>query len=452
MTRRGRPEAPVSATVIHGDCLDALRAMPDASVDAIVTDPPAGIAFMGKEWDKDKGGRDAWVAWMTEIARECIRVIKPGGHALVWAIPRTSHWTGWAWESAGWECRDKIVHLFGTGFPKSLDVSKAIDAAAGAERPVIGTRKLTGTARIIGGQGSATAGRSEAMYETHQTRDVLELTAPATPEAAQWAGWGTALKPSAEDWWLLRRPLDGTVAQNVLAHGVGGINVDGCRIGADGGTRKGSFPRGGSRGTYGDGINGACEIVALSAGRWPANVCLDETAAGLLDAMTGELRPVEHPALRAGIGFGSSAVGTAGDRVVLDSGGASRFYYTAKASREEREAGLTHLPRRVQDETRDPDAPGANNPRNRGGSDRANHHPTVKPLDLMRWLCRLITPPRGVVLDPFAGSGSTGCAAVLEGFSFIGCEREADFVEIARARIAHWTPRQTSLLDMLEGA
>ena len=188
-------------TLHHGDCLKVLKTLPSCSVDAIVTDPPAGIAFMGKSWDTDKGGRDAWIAWMQSIAQECLRVIKPGGHALVWALPRTSHWTGMAWENAGWEPRDKVVHLFGTGFPKSLNVSKAIDKAAGAEREVVGYSRGVGVEDNQGYGGIARGG----VGIVQKGIDV-PVTASATPEAHQWEGWGTALKPAAEDWWLLRKP------------------------------------------------------------------------------------------------------------------------------------------------------------------------------------------------------------------------------------------------------
>ncbi|NCC59251.1 MAG: site-specific DNA-methyltransferase, partial [Synergistales bacterium] len=174
----------------HGDCLEIMKTLEAGSVEAVVTDPPAGIAFMGKSWDRDKGGRDNWIAWMEQVARECLRLIKPGGHALVWALPRTSHWTAMAWENAGWEVRDRIAFAFGSGFPKALDVGKAIDAMAGNN----------------------------------------PITAPSTEAAKQWDGWKSALKPAIEDWWLFRKPLDGTIAGNVLKHGVGALNVEACRV------------------------------------------------------------------------------------------------------------------------------------------------------------------------------------------------------------------------------
>ena len=383
----------------HADCLDAMREMPADSIDAIVTDPPAGIAFMGREWDKDKGGRDAWVKWMTEVARECLRVIKPGGHALVWAIPRTSHWTGWAWEDGGWEPRDKIVHLFGSGFPKSLSVSKALDKAAGVEREVVGERTFRGKAaqdwREKGGTFTAGASSSAGCTKT------VGITAPATDAAKQWDGWGTALKPAAEDWWLFRKPLVGTVAANVLAHGTGAINVDACRIGT--GEDKTSGGCAGVSALHEGGITKRAP-VDFSKGRWPANVTIDEEAASMLDKQTGTLKS------GGGIKGKRSHVNTYGNPTQDlitdwngDSGGASRFFYTAKASRKERGEG--------------------------------NTHPTVKPLALMKWLVRLVCPPGGTVLDPFAGSGTTGIAALEEGFMFVGIEREAEYAEIARKRL-----------------
>jgi len=218
--------------IICGDCLEVLSTLPEDSIDAIVTDPPAGIAFMGKEWDKDKGGRDAWIAWMSQVASECLRVIKPGGHALVWALPRTSHWTGMAWEEAGWGPRDKISHVFGSGFPKSLDISKALDKMAGAERDIIGVAKRSNA------KGHVT------NYSKWDRPEEYDITAPATPAAKQWAGWGSAIKPSHEDWWLFRKPLEeATIAANVLRWGTGGLNIDGCRISTNGEHPTGSGDR-----------------------------------------------------------------------------------------------------------------------------------------------------------------------------------------------------------------
>jgi DNA modification methylase len=499
-------------TVRQGDCRDVMRAMTDASVDAVVSDPPYGLAFMGKGWDHAVPGVEFWV--------EALRVAKPGAHLVAFGGTRTFHRLAVAIEDAGWEVRDCLSWLYGSGFPKSLDVGKAHDRAAGALPPE--------SVRF------SVAGRTDQNLPNPATKG-YNRPAPATDLARQWHGWGTALKPGHEpivlaqkpytpqqllailvpttrelickvatsektgtssfaslqtfgfwstapwllqcldvlsnvasrcttetasalttdlkilksslskithdsttvassptsggessamlaaaisasvqakcerlaattageiaiDWradegtapaggefstaWepiiLARKPLTGTVAANVAQHGTGALNVDGCRIGTEVVGWQGA--RGGS------------------VGRWPANVCLDEDAAAMLD----------EP---------------------------SRFFYTAKASRREREAGLDGMPERVALKW------------NSGGiAERlaetarplSNVHPTVKPIALMRWLCRLVTPPGGLVLDPFTGSGTTGCAAVLEGFRFYGAELDAEYAEIARRRIAYW--------------
>lgn len=503
-----------SHTLHHGDCLAVLRSMEADSVDAIVTDPPAGIAFMGKEWDKDKGGRDAWVKWMTEVARECFRVIKPGGHALVWAIPRTSHWTGWAWEDGGWEPRDKIVHLFGSGFPKSLSVSKALDKAAGAEREVVGSVKLPKFDKNRGhgrdGDGAVIhVGMSRKLGEFDH-----EITAPATDAAKQWDGWGTALKPAAEDWWLFRKPLVGTVAANVVRHGTGALNIDATRIASDGehmrhGTvTKQTSVSGDDRSALAAGMYAAGASFTPTnhaGGRWPPNTVLVHTPdcrqtgtrtvkAPVINRFTDGMKPfgdgAGHPyesvgggdeeipvwecsdgcpvkALDEQNGSSSSSIRSGGEGEHLDpsregwrfkraeggfndAGGASRFFpqfsytaeeapfrYMAKAGRSERDEGVVGTPAKQMDESRDPDAPGANNPRNRGGRVASNFHPTVKPIALMRWLARLVTQPDGTILDPFMGSGTTGCAAMYEGFNFIGIEQSDEYLEIARQRIEY---------------
>lgn len=221
-------------TVICGDALAVLKGLPENSVDAIVTDPPAAVSFMGREWDSDKGGRTQWVGWLSQVMREALRCLKPGGHALVWALPRTSHWTALALEDAGFEIRDCVYHLFGSGFPKSLDISKAIDKMADAEREVIGhvdgrgsydgsirtpREKFTGNVWNNGEAGGTT---------------LAPITAPATPEAQQWQGYGTALKPAVECWWLCRKPLsESSIAANVLRWSTGAINIDACRVGAE---------------------------------------------------------------------------------------------------------------------------------------------------------------------------------------------------------------------------
>ena len=340
-----------------GDSLEWLRTLPDASVDAVVTDPPAGIAFMGAAWDRDKGGRDAWIAWLCEMMREVWRVTKPGGHALVWALPRTQHWTATAVEDAGWEVRDVLMHIFGSGFPKSLNL----------------------------------------------------------PD-----GRGTALKPSHEAWILARKPLSGTVAATVLEHGTGALNIDGCRVGTDGGRTVHTSWSGGAGWS---GNNGTGQ-VSEHGGRWPPHLLLTHAAAcgetcadgcpvAEMDAQSGRLvsgsrKAGEH----APVGYMGSKPG-AMPEINGDTGGASRFFpvfrYVAKPSTAEKTCAGT-----VE-----------------------NRHPTAKSIALMRWLVRLITPPGGLVLDPFLGSGTTGVAAVSEGNAFMGCDLSPEFVAVARQRIEH---------------
>jgi site-specific DNA-methyltransferase (adenine-specific) len=332
--------------IFLGDCLDALRQLPDASVDAVVTDPPYGLSFMGKKWDYDVPTVEVWA--------ECLRVLKPGGHLLAFAGTRTQHRMAVRIEDAGFEIRDMIAWVYGSGFPKSLDVSKAIDKAAGAEREVVGFQargNSVNTDFMSGGN---------------------NITAPATDAARYWAGWGTALKPALEPVTVARKPLSGTVAATVLEHGTGALNVDGCRVGADGGTRKTPSEQKSVTDSVGGYLNAACGAQIDGLGRWPANLIHDggDEAAGLL-------------------------------------GEAARFFYSPKADGTDRNEG----------------------------TDARNIHPTVKPTDLMQYLCRLVTPPGGTVLDPFMGSGSTGKAAQMEGFRFIGCERDPDYFAIAKARI-----------------
>lgn len=415
--------------LICGDSLSELKNLDADSIDALVTDPPAGISFMGKAWDGDKGGRKQWIAWMAEMMGEASRVLKPGAHALVWALPRTSHWTATALEDAGYEIRDVIIHLFGSGFPKSLDVGKAIDKAAGANREIIGSKNKL---QSYGHDGNNTYGNDK------DRGGIQEITAPATDAAKQWDGWGTALKPASEHWILARKPLsEPTVAANVLKWGTGAINIDGCRIGTDtvqiNTWNDGAKPFGGGSGHPYSGRE--------SQGRFPSNVVLDQEAAALLDEQSGEL----HAPISNG-DMSRKSIFSAGTRkqheTFNDSGGASRFFYVAKPSRAERNDGLSDREMQRQDPSRKEGNPGGDNPRNRGLTDRQNHHPTIKAVEFMRYLCRLITPPKGLILDPFMGSGSTGIAAHQEGFDFIGIEREIDYFEIAKARIKAATSQQ----------
>jgi site-specific DNA-methyltransferase (adenine-specific) len=378
----------------------------------------ATTGFMGKEWDGSK------VAYNVDIWREAFRVAKPGAHLVAFGGTRTYHRLACAIEDAGWEVRDCLSWLYGSGFPKSLDVSKALDKAAGALRH----------------EGKNFRNTAEGVMALRPTIKPSEYVPPkpATDAARQWQGWGTALKPAWEPCILARKPLVGTVAANVTAHGTGAINVDACRIAGklDGDPHRFAKTDGGTFAQFTDHVP-----VVRTEGRWPANVALDEEAAAMLDEQTDIARPkTGRVGQRGGKGFGmfddAKSAAAIGTWPTDPGGGASRFFYTAKASRSERNDGCDAIEARPQDPTRDADAPGGNNPRNRGAAPRVNSHPTVKPVALMRWLVRMVTPPGGVVLDPFAGSGSTLVAAIEEGFDCIGIEREAEYVAIIEARVA----------------
>jgi site-specific DNA-methyltransferase (adenine-specific) len=427
-----------------GDAREWLPKMPAASVDALVCDPPAGISFMGKEWDHDHGHRDEWVKAFASIFVECLRVMKPGAHGLVWALPRTSHWTATALEDAGFEVRDIVMHLFGSGFPKSLNVSKAIDDAAGAVRAVVGEKEVT---RVLNSEDVKVHNYGTGMVGKAGT---IPITAPTTTKAIKFDGWGTALKPAAEHWILVRKPLEGTVAANVVAHGTGGLNIDASRIGTEK-RHPGKYDDGGAVGgnrTTGNFAGSDRSEFDAATGRWPANVTLDEEAAAMLDAQSGALLDRGNKGPSTALSIESVAMGAMTPRGsgaefnhVNASKGASRFFYVAKASRKERDAGCDDLSPRSGGEATDrtDGSAGLQSPRagaGRGGGAR-NHHPTVKSVSLMEYLIKLITPPDGLVLDPFMGSGSTGVAAIRAGFTFAGIEREAEYVEIARRRIAH---------------
>jgi site-specific DNA-methyltransferase (adenine-specific) len=378
----------------HGDCLEVLRTLADCSVDAVVTDPPYGLAFMGKRWDYDVPSVEVWA--------ECLRVLKPGGHLLAFAGTRTQHRMAVRIEDVGFEIRDMIAWVYGSGFPKSLDISKAIDKAAGAEREVVGVSSVTG-ARHSRTMDDGNKGNRR----TYQNEEpvINTITAPATEAARQWSGWGTALKPAMEPITVARKPLIGTVAANVLEHGTGAINVDGCRVGTNDTLSIGAGKLG-----YGANLNGSNPGEQNPLGRFPTNLIHDGSEE-VVSLFPGE-----------------------GDK------SAARFFYAPKASKKDRDEGCEELKARSAGEVtggREEGSAGLNSPRAGAGrtSGSKNFHPTVKPTDLMRYLCRLVTPPNGTILDPFTGSGSTGKAAMLEGFQFIGIEREAEYVEIAKARI-----------------
>jgi DNA modification methylase len=456
----------MSFDIRHGDCREVMQTLHPESVDSIVSDPPYGLSFMGKGWDHGVPGEEFWT--------EALRVAKPGAHLLAFGGTRTYHRLACAIEDAGWEIRDCVMWVYGSGFPKSHDVSKAIDKRGGGSSLTTEIGAAIKAARISRGVSVTEADRlycggstlwtwyegrpagqqlptpvvmaaivrdwpelavyAEAIAEADREKigerdgsllavapgqdndrssSVLDITAPATDAARRWSGWGTALKPAWEPIIVARKPLCGTVAENVLKHGTGGINVDGCRVAfaseADERESKdknahakfGTQP--GGNDVYGD-YSMVTPTNYNPPGRWPANFIHDgsDEVVGLFPHCNGKIGMVGNTGGNNRI-YGK--LGRQEDRQpgTTDTGSAARFFYCAKANKKDRSEG--------------------------------NSHPTVKPTDLMRYLCRLVTPPGGVVLDPFTGSGSTGKAAVLEGFRFIGIEREAEYVEIAKARI-----------------
>lgn len=415
--------------ILHGDSLEVLKTLEANSVDAVVTDPPYGLKFMGKKWDYDVPSKELWA--------EVLRVLKPGGHLLSFGGTRTYHRMVVQIEDAGFEIRDQIMWLYGSGFPKSHDVSKAIDKAAG----ITEWKETKPNPAARPGNGNQAETSTGWAKPQRPPKPVVE-----TDLAKQWQGFGTALKPANEPIVLARKPLEKglTIAENVLKWGCGALNIDGSRIEANDQAkleknwdREQSDTMETDRPSYGK--FGAIDLRDRAPqGRWPANVIFDEEAAQVLDEMSGLLK---SGAINEGGSSGTnfSISGELGRRpphpktIAASSGGASRFFYVAKASKRERNAGLEGMPKKLVsvwggDEDDLSEGKKSTIP-------RQNHHPTVKPIKLMRYLTRLITPPNGLVLDPFCGSGSTGVACKKEGFEFIGIEREEQYVEIAKKRV-----------------
>jgi site-specific DNA-methyltransferase (adenine-specific) len=387
-----------AVTLYHGDCRKVMASLAAASVDAIVTDPPYELGFMGKRWDA------SGIAYDEDVWAQAHRVLKPGGHLLAFGGTRTWHRLAVAIEDAGFEVRDSIAWMYGSGFPKSLDVSKAIDKRAGvefAESPASGVGFMN----------------PQGHDGYNVTKNQLTRVGESTPAAQQWQGWGTALKPAFEPIVVARKPLDGTVAENVLRCGTGALNIDGSRIGTGTGETTtvtlpdicgGKMHAGAERGTV------TREIT--SKGRWPANVILDESQAAELDKQSGSVKGGTWNTTAGARHFNNDGETTHYETSKVDDsfGGASRFFYVPKANANER-------------------------PR-----DGDTAHPTVKPLDLMRYLVKLVTPPGGTVLEPFAGSGTTLEACVIEGFNVIGIELTEDYLPLIMQRITK--PIEVTLL------
>ena len=431
-----------------GDNIESLKKLPDNSVDSIVSDPPYGLSFMGKKWDYDVPSIEFW--------KEVYRVLKPGGHVLSFGGTRTYHRMTVNIEDAGFEIRDQIMWLYGSGFPKSHNIGKAVDKLQGNDREVVG---VSAAQRLNK--------RTDAPSLDMNGREVLE-----TKGNSPWEGFGTALKPANEPICLARKPLsEKSVAENVLRWGTGGINVDGCRVKFDDkDTNPATNPlyRHQNADKYKqvtdhgqkEGVNVAFTNSLnppSEEGRFPANIILDEIAGELLDEQSGNLKSTgairkKDTETEPTSWDMNKKVGNNSNPYAGQSGGASRFFYQAKVSKAERNMGLDGfeetttggkghgLDRRcshcntsmLKPEDCKCEEPDWITPA------KKNTHPTVKPVSLMAYLCRLVTPPNGIVLDPFMGSGSTGIAARLEGFKFLGMEMDKDYFKIAEARIENF--------------
>jgi len=409
--------------IYNMDCLEGLKLLADNSIDSIVTDPPYELGFMGKKWDS------TGIAYNVDLWKECLRVLKPGGHMLAFGGTRTYHRMTCAIEDAGFEIRDQIQWLYGMGFPKNHNISKAIDKKLGAKGKVIDRYKREGRSAGIMGK---------------KVNIIREVTIPMTNLAQQWDGWGTALKPANEPICLARKPLsEKTIADNVLKWGTGGINIDDCRIETDelknkvwnnGSQRVGSggSPTGSKEFHYSNGY-----VTGNSIGRFPANVILNEEAGEMLDEQSGilksgALKPYQEKHKNA-TSYQMNRYKTFTQSA--NQGGASRFFYCAKASKKERNIGLEDTVEVVRNDGRNKELDSENVPHNRGNTPKKNHHPTVKPLKLISYLITLITPPNGISLDIFLGSGTHALACIDKGFNYIGFELEKEYFEIAQKRI-----------------
>jgi DNA modification methylase len=431
-----------------GDNIESLKKLPDNSVDSVVSDPPYGLSFMNKKWDHDVPSVEFW--------KEVLRVLKPGGHVLSFGGTRTYHRMVVNIEDAGFEIRDQIMWLYGSGFPKSHNIGKAVDKLEGNEREVI-MKNPYADGSIRKATGNVGKDDNIEFLGSYELENGLRKE---TKGSSQYEGFGTALKPANEPICLARKPLsEKSIAENVLKWNTGGINIDGCRIGTEGGTRKENIKAAIEPNAYGGGKGiGYGDVIDIGEGRFPANLLLDEEAAELLDLQSGisksnpssvSIRKVNvvadnRTSKAAGLyGEGASKSGSNHN----DKGGASRFFYVAKVSKAERNAGLDDFEEKII-EGRDPGQDERSVAHKKRPTTTKNSHPTVKPINLMTYLCRLITPPGGIVLDPFMGSGSTGIAARLEGFKFLGMELDEDYFKVASARIENYEEYRKFLKNM----
>ena len=406
----------MKSTTYIGDCRDILSMFyEDNTFDSIVTDPPYGLGFMGKGWDNSVPGVEFW----TEI----LRVLKPGGHLLSFSGSRTYHRMACAIEDAGFEMRDQIMWVYGSGFPKSLDVSKAIDKAAGAEREILSECQVSG----IGHNGNAFKGHAEGATQKF-------YGAPSIDATKQWQGWGTALKPAHEPICVARKPLIGTVAANVLQFGTGGLNIDACRVAGE--AWKAHTATGLASKFFTEGYAPVIEKSPHMGVRWPANLIhdgSDEVLAAFPYTESGKPSGIRRAKSEHNVDYADMAAGTELTGYG-NAGSAARFFYCAKTSKSDRNAGCESIAEKQY--SHDGRETPIDNAYQRNANAASNCHPTVKPTDLMAYLCRLVTPLGGTILDPFMGSGSTGKAALREGFNFVGIDLDAHYVAIADARMA----------------
>jgi len=397
--------------IIHGDCIEVLKQFNDNCIDALGTDPPYGLSFMNRAWDKELPGTEYWEAFL--------RILKPGAHGVVMGAPKKAHRLGCIIEDSGFEIRDCIMWLYGSGFPKGCNAALNLDKHFGHSNR---------------GQAIPTASTYQASDTEKKNKlqsNAVGKYVPITDQAKEWDGFHTGLKPAYEPIFLIRKPLIGTVAENVLEYRVGVLNINACRVGEEPVTIN----------RFNDGMkpfgNGAGHEYTSdeSKGRWPANIChdgSDEALAGF-PKKKGKVKTIKMKAGNTNVVYGKYDKNYEGS--YLQGGSVDRYFYCSKASRKEKEAGLEAFdPINVTDGRKIP----PDNGFQRGKTKRHNTHPTVKPISLCRWLSRLICPTGGTLIDPFAGSGSLGIGAILEGFNWIGIEQQQEDIKISEARLEYW--------------
>ena len=483
INEKGKRMKNENVKLMLGDNIEKLRELPDNFVDSIITDPPYGLSFMNKKWDYDVPSIDFW--------KEALRVLKPGGHVLSFGGTRTYHRMVVNMEDAGFEIRDQIMWVYGSGFPKSHNIGKAIDKIEGNDREIVREETTSFKVNNTKENNVINVGTFANNFSKQTDENGYRINT-ITKGQSDYEGWGTALKPANEPICVARKPLsEKTIAENVLKHGTGGINIDGCRIGTDdklGRDNKTTPFQSGNNWSINNGISKGIETNFDVDGRFPANLIIectcDEVIPGnkgevkksngrvrenhkynsvgnmgsydgegtidnyndkgdihtnpdcpcrLLDEQSGDSKSSKGKERKVN-NVGSFGGGTTNENNEYnDTGGASRFFYVPKVSKKERNMGL--------DNFEDKSSVRVNAPRDNEEEktkSQKNNHPTIKPINLLTYLVRLITPQNGIVMDCYMGSGSTGIAALLEGFQFIGMEMDEEYFNIAEARIDSW--------------